>query len=97
MDGKRPIFIDNISATFFFPYRVIRFLEIPPGAIARHVEEGGDAPLAIAASEANPGGADQRLPAVVVDPGEAERGAGGTDDDADLDIDEDFLQRIRDI
>ena len=32
MDGKRPIFIDQIEATFFFPYHVIRFVEIPKGA-----------------------------------------------------------------
>ncbi len=95
MDGKRPVFIDNIAATFFFPYRVVRFLEIPPGAIARHVEEGGDAPVTIAASETSAVAADQRLPVAVADPGEAGPDTAGTDDD--LDIDEDFLQRVRDI
>ena len=31
MDGKRPVFIDHIDSTFFFPYHVVRFLEIPKG------------------------------------------------------------------
>lgn len=97
MDGKRPIFIDNIAATFFFPYRVIRFLEIPAGAIPRHVEEGGDAPVAFAESEPAPGAAEERLPVLAVGPGEPEQDAGDADVGPDLDIDEDFLQRIRDI
>lgn len=96
LDGKRPIFIDSIAATFFFPYRVIRFLEIPPGAIGRHAEEGGDVPVAVAVSEAN-AGADQRLPVLAIGPHDPEAGDAGTDGDADLDIDEDFLQRVRDI
>jgi hypothetical protein len=97
MDGKRPVFIDEIAATFFFPYHVVRFLEIPPGAVARHVEEGGDASGAVTAQAAHPGGADQLLPVLALGPAEPEAGNGGTDDDADLDIDEDFLKRVRDI
>ena len=34
MDGKRPIFIDHTSSTFFFPYQHLRFLEIPAGEMA---------------------------------------------------------------
>ncbi len=97
MDGKRPIFIDSIAGTFFFPYRVIRFLEIPPGAIERHVEEGGDAPVAIAMSESATGDDEQRLPVLAVGPGGPEQDAGGEDLDTDLGIDEDFLKRVRDI
>lgn len=43
MNGKRPVFVDDIRSVFFFPYLHIRFLEIPPAAMA-----GGD-PLAIGA------------------------------------------------
>ena len=32
MDGRRPVFIDEIKSTFFFPYLHIRFVEIPPHA-----------------------------------------------------------------
>ncbi|MFL5774961.1 MAG: hypothetical protein ACJ76W_01675, partial [Chloroflexota bacterium] len=32
MDGRKPIFIDRVESTFFFPYLHIRFLEILPSA-----------------------------------------------------------------
>jgi hypothetical protein len=34
MNGKRPVFVDDVKAIFFFPYLHIRFVEIPPGAMA---------------------------------------------------------------
>ncbi len=37
--GKRPVFVDDIASVFFFPYRGMRFLEIPPGA-----DRGGELP-----------------------------------------------------
>jgi hypothetical protein len=43
MDGKRPIFIDDSSSIFFFPYLHIRFVEIPAGSVT-----GSDPSLAIA-------------------------------------------------
>ena len=74
---KRPVFVDNSASIFFFPYRNIRFVEIPPGAISGS------------------------------DPGSAlELGRAGSDDDRaslpdevepDLEIDEDFLRRIREV
>lgn len=97
MDGQRPVFIDRIDATFFFPYHTIRFMEIPVGALDGRV-----------ASSADRGGAEDRANAASRDRAEAvERGltipvgapAGdeGSVDDIELEIDEDFLQRIRDI
>lgn len=100
MDGKRPVFIDNIAATFFFPYLHIRFVEIPPGSLARHLEEGGDAP-AFAARPAGDGAAggtgdpESRLPVVV--PADAVDDEELPDPEAELEIDEDFLRRVRDI
>jgi hypothetical protein len=97
LDGKRPVFIDQIGSTFFFPYHVIRFLEIPAGA-ARAQGVGSDAgtrapaaPGSDPAADAPPGG---ELAIAV--------GAGGDatpeeDLDVDIEIDEGFLQRIRDI
>jgi hypothetical protein len=96
LDGKRPVFIDSSKATFFFPYHVVRFLEIP---------ERSFEPLGAVDAKGGPVHADgpgrpvdegpQNLLPVVVG------GAGGDDADADpevdLEIDEDFLQRIRDI
>ena len=102
MDGKRPIFIDSSAATFFFPYLVIRFLEIPPGALERHVADTGDMPAMTAPgdspsvpSASAQDGTDERLPVVVGAP--AEPPEDELDLDLDLDIDEGFLQRVRDI
>lgn len=96
MDGKRPVFIDHSESTFFFPYLVIRFLEIPPGAIERHVAEGGRAgqvpsarTVAPVSGDAGPG---SNLPVPVED-------APAEDAAADMgeEIDEDFLRRIREV
>ena len=97
MDGKRPIFIDSSVATFFFPYRVIRFLEIPPGAMEQHAAETGETPgLAQAGTTASARSPEERLPVVVGGPPD-DPGDGEVELDIDLDIDEGFLQRIRDI
>ena len=93
MDGKRPVFVDRIESTFFFPYRVIRFLEIPPGAIERHLAEGERPDFVVrGADDAYVGDPGSHLPSVVV------AGAGEEPDDEpelELEIDEDFLRRIR--
>ena len=34
MNGKRPVFVDDVASIFFFPYLHIRFVEIPPAAAA---------------------------------------------------------------
>jgi len=92
MDGKRPVFIDRIDNTFFFPYRVIRFLEIPVGALERHAAEGGSpAPGARATDLAATGDDASALPAVI------EAGAGSAELDLGDEIDEEFLRRIREV
>lgn len=76
LDGKRPVFIDDIKASFFFPYLHIRFVEIPPRALV---------------------GTDLEVPeevAVAVAPSPA---GESLDDDENLEIDEDFLRRIREV
>lgn len=96
MDGKRPIFIDSSAATFFFPYHVIRFLEIPEGAVQPGRTRGGSTeaiPLARPTGE-RATVPESLLPVVVgVRSDQPDHG----DPEAELDIDEDFLQRIRDI
>ena len=76
LDGKRPVFIDQIASTFVFPYLHIRFIEIRP-------ERSGG-------READPiiGRSDQPER-------DAPPEAPETPDEADLEIDEDFLRRIR--
>jgi hypothetical protein len=95
MDGKRPVFIDRIENAFFFPYRAIRFLEIPAGALQQHHAETG-AGTPAARREAAPvavGQPESTLPVVV------EAGPPELDVPEDLgdEIDEDFLRRIREV
>jgi len=73
MNGKRPVFVDDVASIFFFPYLHIRFVEIPPGAM------GGGDPLELSDDAET---ADSNEPAAP----EAE---------PDLEIDEDFLRRVR--
>jgi len=100
IDGKRPIFIDHIDSTFFFPYLHLRFLEIPAGEVQRHMAHTGtghgvnlEPGMTLAADDA----ADRYAVMVADDPEPIESDAPAADTDDDLDIDEDFLQRIRDI
>ena len=95
-DGKRPVFIDSSAATFFFPYHVVRFLEIPEGACdpLRTGDLQGE-PILAGGPGRTPGADPQSLlPVVVGGPGGADSGA---DSEAELEIDEDFLRRIRDL
>ena len=79
LDGKRPVFIDDINAVFFFPYLHVRFVEIPPRSVA-------GTELAVAVEVAVP----------VAVP-EAAQPADDEDADGNLEIDEDFLRRIREV
>ena len=81
MNGKRPVFVDDMKSIFFFPYLHLRFVEIPPASIA-----GADSSLA------------------TIDDDDADVGAGGPhgraappEPEPDLEIDEDFLRRIREV
>jgi len=71
LNGKRPVWADDQDSIFYFPWILLRFVEILPGA------DGGERRIAIGAGV----------------------GANGTEaaDEPDLEIDEDFLQRIREI
>ena len=73
LDGKRPVFIDDMASVFFFPYLHIRFVEIPPASLAH---AGG------------PTSAEPTVALATTEQPEAE---------TDLEIDEDFLRRIREV
>jgi hypothetical protein len=95
MDGKRPVFIDQIESTFFFPYHVIRFLEIPKGAAPAAAKSRRKGPAAAASADEDPEPqSESLLPIALGGPSEAN---GEGDLDIDIEIDEDFLQRVRDI
>jgi hypothetical protein len=94
MDGKRPLFIDHIDSTFFFPYRVIRFIEIPRAEVGRQARESGGLSVVMAGDGAPEDSDGSLLPVVLGAPDETD---GIEEPDAELEIDEEFLQRIRDI
>ena len=77
MNGKRPVFADDSASVFFFPMIHIRFIEVPPGAMAG----AGDVDIA--------------MPTPRPLPASNQLDAGPIEDDADLEIDEDFLRRVR--
>ena len=87
MNGSRPIFVDDSSSTFVFPVEFVRFIEIPPKALAGFDRTGR-------------GEADREtLPVVLAGPGSSGQrpdpdDSGGEDE---TEIDEDFLRRIRDV
>jgi hypothetical protein len=96
LDGKRPVFVDSSTATFFFPYHIIRFLEIPEGAadLGRAGEREDRSPAGDDSADPVRAEPASRLPVVVGS------GPGGSDDgelDIDVELDEDFLRRIRDL
>ncbi len=97
LNGKRPVFIDDASSVFFFPYHVIRFLEIPPGAVkVGSGDEGFDPP----GRGRRHGGARNRSRCCRCSSAGRPTPGGeddGVDLDVDVEIDEEFLQRIRDI
>jgi hypothetical protein len=100
LDGKRPIFIDHMDSTFFFPYLHLRFLEIPAGEVQRHMAQAGAGPAVGAAPGGSlaAGDAADRYAVVIADePDPVVPDEPVPDADEDLDIDEDFLQRVRDI
>lgn len=76
MAGKRPVFVDDIKSIFFFPYIHMRFVEIPPSAIAASAGEHG------LVTDVSPTAVAKATP---------------TEADAELEIDEDFLRRIREV
>ena len=81
LDGKRPIFVDDMRSVFVFAYHRISFIEIPPTSlVGTSVEDQ----LAIATP-------------VTAAVAAATNTAVGDDDDGELEIDEDFLRRIREV
>ena len=78
MNGKRPVFVDDVRSIFFFPYLHIRFVEIPPKPRCR-------AAIALATSAPRPTSMEVATPRRQPEP------------EPDLEIDEDFLRRIREV
>ena len=76
LNGKRPVFVDSMSSVFFFPYLHIRFVEIPPAAVAGELDLPMPVPVGVPATDV---------------------AAAADEPEEDLEIDEDFLRRIREV
>jgi len=87
MNGQRPVFIDDSASYFVFPLVHVRFLEVPPRSMV-DAQAAGRPPTG-AAADGMPTPEMPELPALTAS---AEKEA-----EAELEIDEDFLQRIRDV
>jgi hypothetical protein len=79
MNGARPVFIDRMESTFVFPYSQVRFIEVPRVAKTAKPPGGGQ-------ETALPGGPPGAPAPTPEPPPEAE---------GELEIDEDFLRRVR--
>ncbi len=80
LNGKRPVFVDDMKSVFFFPYLHVRFVEIPPAALA--AADSSIATIDIDVDDSRPDGGGAQPPAE-------------PEPEPDLEIDEDFLRRIR--
>ncbi|MFI5226017.1 MAG: hypothetical protein ACHQ3P_05025 [Candidatus Limnocylindrales bacterium] len=100
MNGGRPVFADDSSSFFVFALSFIRFVEIPP---ASQREAGLDMETLEALSFAGP--SDRGRVAApprpsgppAVRPGDPGRPSKTSESEPELEIDEDFLKRVRDI
>jgi hypothetical protein len=93
MNGKRPIFVDDSASVFFFAYLHIRFIEIPPAAAAA----AGLEVLLPSGVVAQSGSAEEGSAEAGPEPSVASDGELDDGLDGELEIDEDFLRRIREI
>jgi hypothetical protein len=102
MNGTRPVFADDSASYFIFALSFIRFVEIPP---ASQREAGLDAEQmtdrvtgASAAVGVRAPGLPRPAGSPPTRPAEPGRSPGATPEpEPELEIDEDFLKRVRDI
>jgi hypothetical protein len=92
MNGKRPIFADNHESVFIFPLGLIRFVEIHPGSDDSVVAEAAPAEAAGPSGRRRSSGEVPQLPP----PSQPLEPAAATEPEGDIEIDEDFLRRVRD-
>jgi hypothetical protein len=90
MSGKKPVWADEADSVFYFPWTIICFVEVHPGS-EKILELGsGEGPAEHRPASARPAhsGAARRP---------SRGGPRRSESEPDLEIDEDFLRRVRDI
>lgn len=86
LDGKRPVFVDDSKSVFLFPYHRVSFIEVPQASMAGATVGGGQSEDVAGAMPIPVGaGVHAGLPAET------------TVEEDELEIDEDFLRRIREV
>lgn len=92
--GQRPVSVDAMDSVFVFPLVNMRFIEIPAGASGALVPlSGPGAGVGVGSADAMAPGAPGSEPAV--EPGGPD--AAPPEPEPELEIDEDFLRRVREI
>lgn len=95
LGGKRPVFADDSASVFFFPYLHIRFVEVPPAALTG---AGLPVPEPVGGvAGANGANGTNGAPDVATSGSDGRAPGPGGDSDGELEIDEDFLRRIREV
>ena len=99
MNGSRPVFVDAKDSVFVFPYTHIRFIEIPAGAVNSPVDAAGEPATDRVGVAAGRGGSAHRA---VDGPDGSANGAltmpaEPDASDLELELDEDFLRRVREV
>jgi hypothetical protein len=93
LDGRRPVFIDRSESVFFIPYVHIRFVEMPDVVLDGAAGPADPVRQDLRRSSVAPLDARETLLPVPVGGPEVDDLA--ETDDVELEIDEDFLRRIR--
>lgn len=92
LNGKRPVWADETESVFYFPYSIIRFIEIHPGSDETLElgpgEEAETPPAPSRPARHGQAGQTRRPPKAAPPPPEPE---------PELEIDEDLLRRVRDV
>ena len=92
--GQRPVSVDAIDSVFVLPMVHMRFIEVPAGATGALVPVSGPVePVVVEAGSAAPSSVNARESTAVAE--SQSPNAPPSEPEADLEIDEDFLRRVR--
>lgn len=94
--GQRPVSVDAMDSVFVFPLVHMRFIEIPAGASGALVPVPGPGEGA-GAEAGSPGAGSSDASPSAAGAGPAGPEAAPPQPEPDLEIDEDFLRRVREI
>jgi hypothetical protein len=95
LNGKRPVFADHIDSVFLFPLVHLRFIEMASSTVSEAGEVREDTAPTRSGRDRDEADERPRLPAGA--PVAASATDAPAEPESDLDIDEEFLRRVRDV